>query len=584
MEAIWEERAPADPAAAVRSLLSRVRGALGEQLLTGRHELRLVLPEGASIDVERARSDVGCARAAAAQNDHATAVASASAACAALAERLLPGLDRAWLEEARLELAALRVDALRCLAESGLEIGGSELDAARRAAEAIVAAEPYHETGYRLWMEAHARGGDFAAALRVYDRVRRVLRDELGTAPGPELQELHGRLLGGETTVLTRAKISLPGMLVLKQRDPLVGRERELRRLGELLGSGGSGLVVLTGEPGVGKSVLAAHAALAAHQAGGTVLYGRCDEEAALAFLPFADAFGHYVRTAPQRELRAVVRGIGSDVARIVPALKHRLDGIDEPPALDREQELRRLFDAIESMLTRLAPAVLVIDDLQWGDRLTVMLVRHLVRGLAGEGVAMLATARSGGRHDRAADLFADLGRERLLERVEVGGLQGADVGRLIAAITGQEPSASFTEAVGRLTDGNPFFVSEVARHVAGTALVRDGWPDVEVLDVPPGVRELISQRVARLPEPARDVLRAAAVAGREFDADLLERLPELAEADVFGALELAVAAGLLAEPPEIGRCTVSRSRRPASSRGAPPRSPDAAASTTTLR
>jgi DNA-binding SARP family transcriptional activator len=552
---VWEERAPADPPAALRSLLSRVRGALGEDVLTGRHELRLVLPEGTFVDVERARANVVRARAAAACDDHATAVACSGAAAAALGESLLPGHDAAWLEDVRAELAALRVGALRCLAESGLAIGGSELDAARQAAVAVVAAEPYHETGYRLWMECHARAGDLAAALQVYDRARRVLRDQLGTAPGPELQELHGRLLAGETTVSTRAGTPLPGMLRLKQRDLLVGRESELRRLRELLDSEGSGLVLLTGEAGVGKSVLAAHAALAAHQAGVTVLHGCCDEEAALPFQPFVDALGHYARTAPQRELRAIVRDVGADIARVVPALKRRLDGIQEPPALDREQELRRLFDAIETMLSRLAPAILVIDDLQWADRLTVMLVRHLVRGLAGAGVAMLATARNGRIDDRAADLSAVLGRERLLVRVEVGGLQDADVGRLVAAIVGREPPGSFCEAVRALTDGNPFFVGELARHVAGTVLAGDGWPDVGALDVPPGVRDLIEQRVARLPPPARQVLRAAAVAGREFDADVLEGLPDLVQTDVLDALEQGVAAGLLVEAPgEVGR------------------------------
>jgi DNA-binding SARP family transcriptional activator len=554
--AVWDDHVPADPAAALRSLLSRVRGALGEDVLTGRHELRLVLPEGASVDVERARADLECARAAAARSDYADAAMSARAAAAALAERLLPGHDAAWIEEARRELADRRVDALRCLAESGLAIGGSELDAARRAAEAIVAAEPLHETGYRLWMESHARAGDLAAALQVYDRVRCVLRDELGTAPGPELQELHGRLLGGETTVPTRAGIPPPAVLLLRQRDLLVGRERELRRLEESLGSEGAGLVVVTGEPGVGKSMLAAHAALAAHEGGVAVLYGRCDEEATPALRPIVDAFSRYARLAPQRELRAVVRGLGPDVARILPALRYLLEGIDEPPALDREQELSRLFDAIESMLTRLAPAVLVIDDLQWADWLTMMLVRHLVRGLAGERVAILATARTVGADNRAAGLFADLGRERLLVRIELGGLQhGGDVGRLVAAVTGREPPASFSEAARRLTDGNPFFVSELARHVTAAVLADDRWPDVDTLEVPAGVRELISQRVARLSPPTPQVLRAGAVVGREFDAELLELLPELAEADVLDALEHAVAAGLLLETPtEVGR------------------------------
>src|SRR4051794_1871303 len=177
-DAVWEaERAPADPDAALRVVLSRLRSALGRDAVTGRAELRLALPEPARVDLEELRELV------------AEGEAEAARAAARLAAReLLPGLDADWLAAERDALLELRAQAL-------LTLGRADPDAALDAGRELIALAPFRESGHRLRIEALAARGELAEALRAYDELRVLLRDELGTAPSPELAALHVQLL-----------------------------------------------------------------------------------------------------------------------------------------------------------------------------------------------------------------------------------------------------------------------------------------------------------------------------------------------------------------------------------------------------
>jgi DNA-binding SARP family transcriptional activator len=178
----------------------------------------------------------------------------ARAAVELLAPGFLPEDDGPWVVSRRREIEEVELEALEWLARSGLGRRGSELITAERAGRELIARSPYRETGYRFVMEALAAGGNVAEALRVYDRLRVLLRDELGVAPAAELQALHGRLLTGErvTAPATVARVPLPRALSPTNRSAFVGREGELaalRAAWERIHGGGRHLVLLAGEP-----------------------------------------------------------------------------------------------------------------------------------------------------------------------------------------------------------------------------------------------------------------------------------------------------------------------------------------------
>jgi DNA-binding SARP family transcriptional activator len=179
------------------SLLSKLRRALGPGVIEGRHDLTLVLPEGAQVDLEIATGALERAEAALAAGDAGLAFDQARMARELTEGGFLPGLENPWVEERRREVEELRLRALGCIAGAGVALGGAELAAGERAARQLISAAPLHEFGYRLLMEIESARGDVAAALQTYEGLRVKLRDELGIAPGPAVRAAHERLLAG---------------------------------------------------------------------------------------------------------------------------------------------------------------------------------------------------------------------------------------------------------------------------------------------------------------------------------------------------------------------------------------------------
>jgi DNA-binding SARP family transcriptional activator len=198
IDALWGERPPAAADAALSALLSKLRRVLGPERLRGRGELSLDLPPGVSVDVEEALEALERAEAALARGDAYAAYGPGFAARYILERGLLPGNDAPGLEDWRRRLGEDFLRALECTAEASLRVGGSELPSAEATARALIAAAPFRQCGHRLLVETLAARGEVPEALRAYERLRRTLRDELGVAPGPELRELHARLLGRE--------------------------------------------------------------------------------------------------------------------------------------------------------------------------------------------------------------------------------------------------------------------------------------------------------------------------------------------------------------------------------------------------
>ena len=268
------------------------------------------------LDVDEARAAAADAEAALAAGDAQRAADQAQAALALFERPLLPELAGRWVDEQRAELDGLHSDALETLARAALRLGPGELPAADRAARALIQREPYRESGYAVLMELLAARGNAAEALRVYDQLRVLLRDELGATPAPHVTALNERLLRqGERPAApatpAATAVPLPVVLAGREERPFVGREPELTvlRAGwERTPAGQGGVVVLTGDAGMGKTRLAARFAAEAHESGAIVLHGRIDEETVVPYQPFVEALRHYAAHA-RRPLRDGRRG-----------------------------------------------------------------------------------------------------------------------------------------------------------------------------------------------------------------------------------------------------------------------------------
>lgn len=348
---------------------------------------------------------------------------------------------------------------------------------------------------------------------------------------------------------------------------PYVGRERELGVLLAMMEviSASGGMALLAGEPGIGKTRTAEEAARQARAAGLRVLWGRCWEGAgAPPFWPWVEVIRGYLQDAEPACARAELSAVAPVMAQLVPELHEVLGAQPALPELDPDQARFRLFDGLAQFLTASArnrPLLIVLDDLHWADTASLLQLQFLARDLRNVPLLLLGTYRDGEvvRGQPLARTLADLARSTSVVRVSLHGLTEPDVARLIAATGGTAPARSLVEAVTRETDGNPFFITEVVRLLAGDSRIA-GWDSVPAsaiqLTIPHTVREATGRRLDLLSETCTAVLTTAAVLGRVFQLRTLEAViaaqpdgPFPADA-VLDALEEAEARGIVeAEP-----------------------------------
>ncbi|HYP47367.1 MAG TPA: AAA family ATPase, partial [Thermoleophilaceae bacterium] len=348
-----------------------------------------------------------------------------------------------------------------------------------------------------------------------------------------------------------------------------VGRTEERERVRRRWSTARKGIrqaLLVSGEPGIGKTRFTADAALDFYGEGAVVLFGHCPQELGAPYGGWIQALGHFVEHAPEAVLAAHVDRHGGELARLVPALTRRQPDAPPPTQTDPETERYLLFAAVLGLLelaSEESPVVLVLDDLQWADRPTLALLAHAVAETHGSRLLLLATYRDTdlSRDHPLTDTLADLRRERGVERLALRGLEVRDVAAIMEAAAGHEmdeTALALAREITAETGGNPFFVGEILRHLTESgALVRtEGgrWElkqDPARLGLPQSVREVIGRRVERLGESCLAVLSSAAVIGREFDLDLLARVVPQSEDELIDLLDRAVAASLLLERAE---------------------------------
>ncbi len=335
---------------------------------------------------------------------------------------------------------------------------------------------------------------------------------------------------------------------VLAGRGPFVGRGDELGQLFSVWQTaltGTTDAVLIGGEPGVGKTRLAGEWSRQAHAQGALVLYGRCDEDLGAPYQPFAEALRSLVPCLGAARLRAL-RGVEALLA-LVPGLADVLPDVATPTRADPDTERYALFDAVVAVLAAASagtPVVLILDDLHWAAKPTLLLLRHLLRFGDHARVQIIGTYRSTDldRSHPLAAMLADLHRDGTAHRLALVGLDEDDVTAYVAEAGYDDQELA--RALASVTGGNPFFLIEALRHVEESG---GHW---EPGTLPQGVREAVSRRLSRLPAETNKALAAAAVIGSRFSVHLVERV---VGDDLIDAFDEACRAGIIIE--ESGGC-----------------------------
>jgi ABC-type oligopeptide transport system substrate-binding subunit/DNA-binding SARP family transcriptional activator len=471
----------------------------------------------------------------------------------------LDGFYDDWVLNERYRLETLFSEALGRLM-LGLE-AEREYDSALAVGLRLLQYDPLREDAHRLVMRALCRLGQRNAALEQYRRCQEAVQQELSTEPMVETTELYRAILEGHfeigqpmatTPTVEAAPHSgtggLPPLpsaydpLEAMLSCPLVGREREmafLRDRHQKAQQGQGGLVLISGEAGVGKARLVGEFASQLRWQGACVLWGRCYEfERILPYQPVAEALRAAVPTLPRSELEGQPTWVLVEVTRLVPEILEKLPELDATPTIRSERERMRLFEGLVRFLAYLAtqgPLLLVLEDLHWATESTLQLIHYLARHLAAHPVLIVGTLRpeAVGRRHPLETLRQEFGREGLILPLSLGPLSLQAVETLVAEMAGAgRATRPLARRLYQETEGNPFFLMEIVKALFETqriVLEEGRWrgdltriSETEI-PLPTGVSETVQARVCRLDDDTQQALRLAAVLGREFDFELLD-------------------------------------------------------------
>ena len=480
-------------------------------------------------------------------------MASLQAAVALYRGDFLDGFYDDWIVNERYRLETLFVESLARLMVG--QEAREKHDAALSTALRLLDRDPLREDAHRLAMRAYCRLGQRNAALEQYRRCREVVWKELGAEPMVETAELYQEILKRRFAVGPLPEV-IPAVVGADRRpplplgrspldviapSPLVGREQELALLHDCwqgAQAGHGGLVLISGEAGVGKTRLVEEFANRLRWQGVRVLWGRCYEfERVLPYQSIAEALRTILPTVTSAELADLASWAVAEVARLVPEITEHYPDLGAPTSIPSDQEQARLFDGVARFLAGLSShgtLLIVLEDLHWATESTLQLVHYLARQLAGHPVLTVGTFRPemvGQEHPLLA-LQRQLKREGLCQPLHLPRLSPEAVEAMVLEMSGA--GEAVVHLAGRLyreTEGNPFFLMEIVKALFEMGMVRleeRAWKgnfaqiSEGELPLPAGMSEAIQARVRSLNEDAQEALRLAAVLGREFDFDLL--------------------------------------------------------------
>ena len=438
------------------------------------------------------------------------------------AGELLSGSYEEWAVSERERLGQLYRTTLERLTQ--LLEDRHEYGAAIPYAERLLRHDPLREETYRLLMRLHRARGDTASALRVYHACVTALDEELGVAPSTVTRDEYETLLPGQRAESAPAAGSTGATLVGRASEwaLLTTRWREIE-------SGESRMALITGEPGIGKSRLLAELRTWCAHRGAVTAYAR--SYAAEGNLAYGPVVSWLRSEAFSSQLKRLGSGHRAELAHLLPELQERSA---EPLAERADSEQRqRLFEALSAPLYATdAPVLLVLDDLQWCDDETLRFLHYLVRAAQRPGLLVGASARMEevGADHRLRELMAGLEALERFTHVELSRLGRDETAALATQLKGTPMNAAAVARLHQETEGNPLFVIEA---------MRAGWSEPQGIGwLTPKIQSVIQQRLARLSQPARELVGVAATSGRGFTTDLLAEVAELDEEALIRGLD----------------------------------------------
>ncbi len=527
-DVLWPESGTAQARTNLRRELHHLRAALGSSGCLESTDRALTWRHVAGVEVDADRFTESCA-------DAFEALGSGAEEAPRLVQRaldayggpLLPGVYDEWVLEARDRLHGACVELCDRGAEHLHQRGRTE--AALVLLRHRTTLEPLEESGYRRLMALEQESGDRAGALRTYHRCASVLERELGVHPSPETRALLGSLLAEHATPgVGGPGSSAPGLDPSPRR--LVGREAERRRLRELWQSSmrGPGLVLVTGEAGLGKTRLVEDLARAVRAEDGAVATARCF--AATAGLPLAPV-AEWLRSPHLRAAAARLDPVWrAEVERLVPESGDTGAAPEGSRAkVDAWQRLRFFEGLARAVLAVDRPLLLVVDDLQWCDAASTTWLSFLVSAAVTSPLLVVATARDEELPQaRHGDALAELEATGRAVRIALRPLAREETGELADSLAPDRLTADELGLVHSVTAGNPFFVIEALRDRTAAAGALD----------PAGLSGVLQRRLSRLSDPGQQVLGLAAAVGRDFTLDLLAEASDLEPAEVVEAVD----------------------------------------------
>jgi DNA-binding SARP family transcriptional activator/predicted ATPase len=588
-EELWPRHAGDVSAQALKMAVSRLRRALSpgdgghageasERIATREHGYRLRVEAG-ELDAVEFEREVTAGRAALDRGDAALAVARFRTA---LARWRGPALDEfrdhEWARLDALRLEELRVEALEERIDAELVLGHHRAVVAEL--EQLVGAHPERERLREHLMIALYRSGRQVEALTAFQDARRHLIDEYGVEPGERLRGVHQAILNqdpelaaGDQTAPSGAsppatarppdpRPRLNPRLRVQSEVAFVGRapEREVLESAVDQPDGPVRTILISGEPGIGKTRLVSEFATRAHESGVAVCGGRCDSRLGLPYQPFVEVLDDILAWAPSGVIEQHLEVHGLVLARIAPRLALGQSAAQSKRVQDGEGAHYRLFVAVADLLAQIArdaPLVMVLEDLHWADEPTVRLLQHVITLPQPGLLTTVGTFRSTDLDDTPlAGLLPELHREPTVRRISLDGLSDTEVMKLVQAQAPDQLGRSRLRVVRRLrrdTAGNPFFLIQLlqAGALASAPVHGRRAADDAQKPLPTSLRETIMARVADLGARASEILCAAAVVGDEFDLALLRELELASEDELLATVEAAVTARLILEASE---------------------------------